>query len=143
MMNAAGMPEQQACCQKSPEAGAAYVPASDVYTRQCRHERLSRYLCVELRLLFRSSTIRVHSLHKSLAILAGKQKYIECPTRPEGKMPHAARRVHGFSLPENKMRFWQTVMPHAARRAIRIFLAREQKMLLAGGNDPRGQRHDI
>ncbi|SCM73822.1 conserved hypothetical protein [uncultured Desulfovibrio sp.] len=33
---------------------------------QCRHERLSSYFCVELRLLFLSGTIRVHSLHKGL-----------------------------------------------------------------------------
>ncbi|CAK7049261.1 MAG: hypothetical protein DESF_02067 [Desulfovibrio sp.] len=44
--------------------------------RQCRHERLSRYLCVELRLLFRSSTIRVHSLHKRLVLLDIPSKFI-------------------------------------------------------------------
>ena len=38
-------------------------------SRQCRHERLFRHLSVELRPLFRSSTIRVHSLHKRLVLL--------------------------------------------------------------------------
>ena len=38
--------------------------------RACRHERLSCSLCVKLLLLFRSSTIRVHSLHKRFVLLA-------------------------------------------------------------------------
>jgi hypothetical protein len=43
---------------------------------QCRHERFFAPACVRYRLLFRSSTIRVHARHKRLTFLAGEQKII-------------------------------------------------------------------
>ena len=51
-------------------------PAPPSLCRGCRHARLSGYLCVEIRLLFRSSTKRVHFLHKRLFLLDITRKFI-------------------------------------------------------------------
>jgi len=53
---------------------------------QCRHERLFAPSGVIFRLLFRSCTIRIHSLHKRLIFLAGERKYVSCRRCLKGVM---------------------------------------------------------
>jgi hypothetical protein len=75
---------------------------------QYRRERFFAPGCVRLRLLFRSSTIRVHVLHKRLAFLAGEQKIISrryCM----GELAHSScalisRRIQVFSRSRRKNR---------------------------------------
>ena len=65
----------------SPPLRAYSAPSSCLaITRasHCRHERLSAPSRVIFRLLFRSGTIRVHSLHKRLIFLAGERKCVSC-----------------------------------------------------------------